>query len=573
MSGDTNELRRSTLQRKDRDELVAIATAMGAPPSSRARKAEIVELILTAAAGPTDDADASDDADKGRGHEGKADKGKDDTDESDESDDDDAEGSDDDDEDDGDDDGDDESGDDDSDDSDDDDAGDEDDDESGDGADRSSDRSRRGSGRAAKGADGRGRNDDDRRDDDTDGGNRRRRRRGRDRERSDDQYSGDPLPVSGHLDLRDEGYGFLRTAGFRPSRDDAYVSVRQVRQFGLRRGDHLVGACRPAGRNEKNPALVHIESVNGGDPEAAPARPLFDELTAVFPTEHLHLASADDPTNRGARIVDLVSPIGKGQRGLIEAGPGTGRNALIEDLARAVEANHPSVVLMVVLLDERPEDATSLGSALGDDAEVLVSPFDRPADEHIQLAELTIERAKRMAESGADVVVLVDGLTRLTRAYNLAGPSTGRMVSGIDSGAIYLAKRFFGAARALADGGSVTVLATIDVATGSSVDELIHDELRGTANQVLRLDRALADLRAVPAVDLTRSATEREAEMLDADDVDELHAVRRAVVDAAPEGDAPARAAALSALFEAMATHATNDELAAAVVAGTLRFS
>lgn len=592
MSVETNELRRSTLQRKDRDELIAIATALGTPPSSRARKAEIVELILDTASDdePTEETDADgagEATEKKPARSAKAAKAS--TEDADEADDDESSDS-----------GeidDDESEDDDDRDSGDDDSGDDDSDDddaasggrakgnnrkakpkadsAGNGDAPSGRRQGRDSG-SGDGQAGRGSanaTDDDKGDDDEDAaGNRRRRRRGRDRERNDDQYSGDPVPVAGHLDLRDEGYGFLRTSGFRPSRDDAYVSVRQVRQFGLRRGDLLVGGCRPAARNEKNPALVHIDSVNGADPETAPQRPQFDEIPATHPFERLTLESADDPTNLVARLVDLAAPPGKGQRGLIEVGPRTDATSLLRDLARAVEANHPDAVVIMALLDERPENIGEFSEAL-DRSEVQASTFDRPADDHIQLAELTVERAKRLSEAGTDVVLLVDGLTQLARAYNMAGPSAGRTVAGIDSGAIYMTKRFFGAARKLEGAGSLTILATADTGNSSRVDEVVYEELRSAANWVVRLDTSLAAHRVTPAIDVGSSATSREELLVDDEALTRLHTLRRLLADAAPAGDATAMAAATERLLEELANHPTNAALLDAVAAGKVSFA
>jgi transcription termination factor Rho len=272
--------------------------------------------------------------------------------------------------------------------------------------------------------------------------NRRgRRRRGRDRERSDlpndtssSTYSGELVPVKGLLDLRDEGYGFLRTAGYLASQHDVYVSVSQARRFSLRKGDAIEGACRPAGPSEKYPALVRIDLVSGLTPDEARARPRFEDLTPLFPDQPLTLETAD-PTNMTARIVDLISPIGKGQRGLIVSPPKAGKTTVLKQLAHSIEANHPEVHLIVLLVDERPEEVTDMRRSVK--GEVVASTFDRPADEHTSVSELTIERAKRLVEVGRDVVIVLDGITRLARAYNLAQPATGRVMSGgVDSGAL-----------------------------------------------------------------------------------------------------------------------------------------
>ncbi len=317
------------------------------------------------------------------------------------------------------------------------------------------------------------------------------------------------MPVEGILDLRDEGYGFLRTRGLLPSRDDVYVSGKQVRQFGLRKGDIVTGASRPANRSEKNPALLRVDTVNGGTPEAGRERRRFEDLTPLFPDVKLRLERSDDPSNMTARIVDLISPIGKGQRGLIVSPPKAGKTTIMKTIATSIEANDPSVHLMVLLVDERPEEVTDMRRAVR--GEVIASTFDRPSEEHTQVAELVIERAKRLVEAGTDVVIILDGITRLARAYNLAAPATGRILSGgVDSGALYPPKRFFGAARNLEEGGSLTILATALVETGSKMDEVIFEEFKGTGNMELRLDRRLAERRIYPAIDVDASSTRQE---------------------------------------------------------------
>ncbi|MFN7151038.1 MAG: transcription termination factor Rho, partial [Microthrixaceae bacterium] len=254
------------------------------------------------------------------------------------------------------------------------------------------------------------------------GGRRRRRRRGRDRDRNDEQgegnqtWEGELIEVAGILDLRDEGYGFLRVSGLLPSRDDVYVSVKQTRQFGLRRGDWVTGASRPANRSEKNPALLRIDTVNGADPERSRERPAFEDLTPLFPQERLRLERDDHPYDIAGRVIDLLSPIGKGQRGLIVSPPKAGKTTIMKTIAQCIEANHPEVELMVLLVDERPEEVTDMRRSI--EGEVVASTFDRPAEEHIQVAELAIERAKRMVEQGQDGVVILYGITRLARAYN-----------------------------------------------------------------------------------------------------------------------------------------------------------
>ena len=359
--------------------------------------------------------------------------------------------------------------------------------------------------------------------DDDEGGNRRRRRRGRNRDReggpggqaqggAPEEFTGEPIEVDGYLDLRDEGYGFLRIRGFLPSRDDVYVSVKQARQFGLRKGDHLKGASRPALRNEKNPALLRIDEVNGKDPELARERPRFDDLTPLFPDSKLVLENPSDPSNMTARIVDLIAPIGKGQRGLIVSPPKAGKTTVMKQIVRSIEANNPEVHLFVLLVDERPEEVTDMRRWLKNESSTVVaSTFDRPTEEHIHVAELTIERAKRLVEEGHDVAIILDGITRLSRAYNLAAPQSGRVMSGgIDTSALYPPKKFFGAARNIEEGGSLTILATALVETGSRMDEVIFEEFKGTGNMELRLDRRLAEQRIYPAIDVDASSTRHE---------------------------------------------------------------
>ena len=253
----------------------------------------------------------------------------------------------------------------------------------------------------------------------------------------------EPVNVAGYLDLRDEGYGFLRVNGYLASREDAYIPVKLTRQYGLRKGDHVTGLSRPAGRNEKNPAMLEIHTINGGDPEAARDRRRFEDLTALFPDEKLKLENLGDANNMTARIIDLIAPIGKGQRGIIVSPPKAGKTTIMKTIATSIEKNHPEVKLMVLLIDERPEEVTDMRRTV--QGEVISSTFDRPSEEHTHVAELAIERAKRLVELGQDVVIILDGITRLSRAYNLAAPASGRILSGgIDAGALYPPKKFFG---------------------------------------------------------------------------------------------------------------------------------
>ncbi|MGO8864282.1 MAG: transcription termination factor Rho, partial [Acidimicrobiales bacterium] len=382
-------------------------------------------------------------------------------------------------------------------------------------------------------------------------GNRRgRRRRGRERGVGgelqgggvqEQPYSGEMVEVKGMLDLRDEGYGFLRCGGYLPSPKDVYISISQARRFALRKGDYVEGACRPASNNEKYPALLRIDTVSGLDPEVARNRPRFEDLTPLFPDSRLHLemAEAGDKDNLTARIVDLLSPIGKGQRGLIVSPPKAGKTTVMKQIAHSIEANNPDVHLMVLLVDERPEEVTDMRRSVR--GEVIASTFDRPADEHTQVAELTIERAKRLVEVGRDVVIILDGITRLARAYNLAAPATGRIMSGgVDSGALYPPKKFFGAARNIEEGGSLTILASALVETGSKMDEVIFEEFKGTGNMELRLDRRLSERRLYPEIDVNGSSTRHEELLFDRSELQQVWKLRRVLNALASEGSAAA---------------------------------
>ncbi len=396
-------------------------------------------------------------------------------------------------------------------------------------------------------------------------GNRRsRRRRGRDRERepqgqggqADAPYHGELVPVKGLLDLREEGYGFLRTSGYLPSPKDVYVSVSQARRFNLRRGDAIEGGCRPAGASEKYPALLRIDTICGLPAEEAARRPRFEDLTPLFPDERLRLEMADDPTNMTARIVDLISPIGKGQRGMIVSPPKAGKTTVMKQIAHSIEANNPDVHLMVLLVAERPEEVTDMRRSVR--GEVIASSFDRPSDEHTAVAELTIERAKRLVELGRDVVIILDGITRLARAYNLAQPATGRIMSGgVDSGALYPPKKFFGAARNIEEGGSLTILATALVETGSKMDEVIFEEFKGTGNMELRLDRRTAERRIYPAIDVNASSTRHEELLFDRNQLQQVWKLRRVLSALGAEGNS---SAGLELLMDKIKTTRSNDE-------------
>ena len=418
-----------------------------------------------------------------------------------------------------------------------------------------------------------------------DGGNRnrnnRRRRRGPggfrnsrdDGPQGDDRYetnevqetnepiSNDPIEISGYLDLRDEGYGFLRVNGYLASQGDAYVSVRLTRQFNLRKGDHVTGMCRPAGRNEKNPGMIDIRTINGTDVDKMKARPKFEDLTPLFPDEKLDLSSASDPTNMTARIIDLISPIGKGQRGIIVSPPKAGKTSVMKTIATSIEKNHPEVKLIVLLIDERPEEVTDMRRTVK--GEVVSSTFDRPSEEHTHVAELVIEKAKRMVEMGEDVVVILDGITRLSRAYNLAAPTTGRVMSGgIDAGALYPPKKFFGAARNIEEGGSLTILATALVETNSRMDDAIFEEFKGTGNMELRLDRKLAERRIYPAIDVDASSTRHEELLFNRQQLQMVWKLRRVLSGLAADGNA---APGLELLIDRLKTFKNNDEFLAEI--------
>ncbi|MFD7511962.1 transcription termination factor Rho, partial [Streptomyces sp. NPDC059853] len=355
-------------------------------------------------------------------------------------------------------------------------------------------------------------------------GGRYRDRRGRRGGREDSGFN-EPqvadddvlIPVAGILDILDN-YAFVRTSGYLPGPNDVYVSLAQVRKNGLRKGDHVTGAVRQpreGERREKFNALVRLDSVNGMAAEHGRARAEFNKLTPLYPQERLRLET--EPGQLITRIVDLVSPIGKGQRGLIVAPPRTGKTTIMQAVANAITRNNPECHLMVVLVDERPEEVTDMQRAVK--GEVISSTFDRPAEDHTTLAELAIERAKRLVELGHDVVVLLDNITRLGRAYNQAAPASGRILSGgVDSAALYPPKKFFGAARNIEDGGSLTILATALVETGSRMDEVIFEEFKGTGNMELKLDRKLSDKRIFPAVDVDASGTRKEEILMGSDE-------------------------------------------------------
>lgn len=334
------------------------------------------------------------------------------------------------------------------------------------------------------------------------------------------------LFLSGILEILDEGYGFLRQDSLLPGANDVYISNSQIRRFGLRSGDTISGQARPPKEGEKYYSLLRVEAVNGLDPETAKSRPYFNGLTPTFPDKLFNLET--NPHNLSTRLINLVTPIGRGQRGLIVSPPKAGKTVLLKHIANAVTSNYGDVHLMVCLIGERPEEVTDMKRSVR--GEVIAATFDEPVENHTRVAELALERAKRLVEVGRDVVILLDGITRLTRSYNLAMPPSGRTLSGgIDSVALYPPKRFFGAARNTEEGGSLTIIATCLVDTGSRMDELIYEEFKGTGNMELHLDRKLAEKRVFPAIDIIRSGTRREDLLLDEATVKQLWLLRRIV--------------------------------------------
>lgn len=366
----------------------------------------------------------------------------------------------------------------------------------------------------------------------------RAEKQARRREEHEPRLSEDDVlaPISGVLDILDN-YAFVRTTGYLPGTNDVYVSLAQVKKYNLRKGDHVIGAIRVPREGEPNNrqrfnALVQVEAINGQSVEEAANRRVFSKLTPLYPKERLRLETT--PKKLGTRVVDLVSPIGKGQRGLIVSPPKAGKTLMLQSIANAITVNNPDVYLMMVLVDERPEEVTDMQRTVK--GEVIASTFDRPAEDHTTVAELAIERAKRMVELGYDVVVLLDSMTRLGRAYNLAAPASGRILSGgVDSAALYPPKKFFGAARNIEEGGSLTILATALVETGSKMDEVIFEEFKGTGNMELRLSRQLADKRIFPAVDINASGTRREENLLSPDEIKIMWGLRRALAGMEPE--------------------------------------
>jgi transcription termination factor Rho len=391
------------------------------------------------------------------------------------------------------------------------------------------------------------------------GGNRqRRRRRGGGGPRDDEFIPEEDLEVrEGLLDILPEGYGFLRVTGYLPGDNDVYVSANQVRKFRLRKGDVVSGPIRPPRSKEKFPAVVRIDKVNGVTADEAMKRPKFESLTPLFPDQRLRLEIESRPNGILTRIVDLIAPIGKGQRGLIVSPPKAGKTTVLQEIAQSITTNNPECYLMVVLVDERPEEVTDMQRSVK--GEVIYSTFDRPAEEHTQVSELALERAKRLVEMGTDVVILLDSITRLARAHNLATPASGRILSGgVDSQALYPPKRFFGAARNIEEGGSLTILGTALVETGSKMDEVIFEEFKGTGNMELRLDRKLADKRIYPAIDIEASGTRKEELLFDQTELTQVWKLRRVLLALDP-------GAALELLIDRLKTTKSNPEFLAEV--------
>jgi transcription termination factor Rho len=332
----------------------------------------------------------------------------------------------------------------------------------------------------------------------------------------------------GVLEILPDGFGFLRAPDYNylPGPDDIYISPSQIRRFNLRTGDTVSGQIRPPKDTERYFAMLKVELVNYEDPEVARDKILFDNLTPLYPQEKIHLEAGNDSKNYSARVMDLLTPIGKGQRGLIVAAPRTGKTMLLQAIAHSITANHKEITLIVLLIDERPEEVTDMERSV--DAEVISSTFDEPASRHVQVAEMVIEKAKRLVEHQKDVVILLDSITRLARAYNTVVPPSGKVLSGgIDANALQRPKRFFGAARNIEEGGSLTIIGTALVDTGSRMDEVIFEEFKGTGNMEINLDRRLVDRRVFPSIDIQRSGTRKEELLLDRNDLNRIWLLRK----------------------------------------------
>ena len=369
-----------------------------------------------------------------------------------------------------------------------------------------------------------------------------RERDNRDRDRRDSQTESNVarfnvdvdgvIEGTGVLEMMSDGYGFLRSSDYNylSSPDDIYVSPSQIKLFGLKTGDTVQGAIRPPKEGEKYFALLRVSKINGLDPDKTRERIPFEYLTPLFPEVKFNMCNHPAGKDYGNRMIDLFTPIGKGQRGLIVAQPKTGKTFLLKDIANAIADNHPDCYMIVLLIDERPEEVTDMQRSVK--AEVIASTFDQPADNHVRVANIVIEKAKRMTESGHDVVILLDSITRLARAYNTVSPSSGKVLSGgVEASALQKPKKFFGAARNIENGGSLTILATALTETGSKMDEVIFEEFKGTGNMELQLDRSLSNKRIYPAIDLTRSSTRREDLLLDSNTLKRMHVLRKHLAD------------------------------------------
>lgn len=343
----------------------------------------------------------------------------------------------------------------------------------------------------------------------------------------EDVRRSDRITGEGILEIMADGYGFLRAQNFMRGENDIYVSISQIRRFNLKTGDWIEGDIRKPKEGEKAGALLYVHKVNGDRPERAKYRPNFETLTPVFPKERLHLESSSEVLS--TRIIDLMAPIGKGQRGLIVAPPKAGKTVLLKQIANAITQNHPDVSLIVVLIDERPEEVTDIRRSIqGTDVKVIASTFDEPPEHHKQVVEMVLERAKRMVEQGKDLVILLDSITRMARAYNLTIPPSGRTLSGgLDPAALHMPKKFFGAARKIENGGSLTILGTALVDTGSKMDDVIFEEFKGTGNMELVLDRSLSERRIFPAIDIYKSGTRRDDLLLSQDEMSVAYNIRK----------------------------------------------
>jgi transcription termination factor Rho len=378
----------------------------------------------------------------------------------------------------------------------------------------------------------------------------REERRQRELEMREEEIQNAPT-ATGLLDILPEGYGFLRTSGYLPGPEDIYVSLSQVRRFALRKGDLVTGKVRPPREGEKYYALLQIESVNGLDPETAKSRPVFEKLTPLFPHERFRLETG--PGDVTGRIIDMIAPIGKGQRGMVVSPPKAGKTTVLKNIANGIIHSNPETHVIILLVDERPEEVTDWQRTV-QPAEVVYSTFDKPPDQHIQVTELVLERAKRLAEMGKDVVIILDSITRLARAYNLAAPASGKILSGgIDSTALYPPRRFFGAARNIEEGGSLTIIASALVETGSRMDEGIFEEFKGTGNMEIRLDRALAEKRLFPAINVEASGTRKEELLMPPEELALVWRLRRVLHALEP-------AAAIELLIDKIRATKSNEQ-------------